>query len=537
MDINDYIVVGSGCTGAMAAQTLTESGVKVLMLDVGIQNNNNQELIADTTFKELRSKNKNQHEYFLGKNFQSVPWNELSTGAQLTPSRRYMIDRVNDFLPFVSKTFFPMESLALGGLGNGWGLGCCVFSDNELKKMGLDLQKMKLAYQVVADRIGISSSNDDAMPYTFSSITNTMNSIDMDANAKFIFNTYDRKRKTLNRSGFFLGRPALALLTEDKEQRKKYQYRDLDFYSDYDESAYRPWITINLLKKKPNFKYVANQLVMRFEEVENIVHVFTKDIESKEEKVFYCRKLILCSSVISTARVVLRSFKQDEKKLPILTNYYSYIPSVNLKMLGKPMSEKPVGFAQLSVFYDKKFDNSDVSMASVYSYNSLMHFRIIKEIPLAYKEAFRLTKYLLPAFSIWGIHQPEEYTSSKYIELIKDSTTITGDILKADYFDSEADNFKREIIEKKYIKTMRKLGCIAIKKINPGNGSSIHYAGTLPFSKTGKPFTLNDDGRLNTTQNIYVADGSGFTFLPAKGLTLSLMANAHNVALGVLKNG
>ncbi len=42
--------------------------------------------------------------------------------------------------------------------------------------------------------------------------------------------------------------------------------------------------------------------------------------------------------------------------------------------------------------------------------------------------------------------------------------------------------------------------------------------------------TLAPDGRLHGTANVWVADGSGFRFLPAKGVTLTLMANAHRVA-------
>ena len=33
MEITDFIVIGSGCTGAMAAQTLAEAGENVLIID------------------------------------------------------------------------------------------------------------------------------------------------------------------------------------------------------------------------------------------------------------------------------------------------------------------------------------------------------------------------------------------------------------------------------------------------------------------------------------------------------------------------
>ena len=81
---------------------------------------------------------------------------------------------------------------------------------------------------------------------------------------------------------------------------------------------------------------------------------------------------------------------------------------------------------------------------------------------------------------------------------------------------------------------MRRLGVHALKRINPGFGASVHYAGTLPFSTEEKPFTLAPNGRLHGTRNVYVADSSGFTRLPAKGLTFTLLANAHLVAESIL---
>jgi len=84
---------------------------------------------------------------------------------------------------------------------------------------------------------------------------------------------------------------------------------------------------------------------------------------------------------------------------------------------------------------------------------------------------------------------------------------------------------------------MRKTGTFALKRINPGYGASVHYAGTLPFSNEEKPFTLARNGRLHGTKHVFVADSSGFEYLPSRGVTFTLLANAHNVAEGVLAHG
>jgi choline dehydrogenase-like flavoprotein len=61
-------------------------------------------------------------------------------------------------------------------------------------------------------------------------------------------------------------------------------------------------------------------------------------------------------------------------------------------------------------------------------------------------------------------------------------------------------------------------------------GSSIHYAGTLPMHRTPTRYQTDADGRLFGTRNIYITDGACFTTLPAKNLTLTIMANAMRIA-------
>jgi hypothetical protein len=57
----------------------------------------------------------------------------------------------------------------------------------------------------------------------------------------------------------------------------------------------------------------------------------------------------------------------------------------------------------------------------------------------------------------------------------------------------------------------------------------------VPFDDKKGMISLFKNGRIRNTENIFVADGSGFNYLPAKGITLTLMANAHNVAVNSIK--
>ena len=89
----------------------------------------------------------------------------------------------------------------------------------------------------------------------------------------------------------------------------------------------------------------------------------------------------------------------------------------------------------------------------------------------------------------------------------------------------------------KFTRTLFKTGCIPLAEKQMEPGSAVHYAGTLPFNSTLRKFYLNTDGKLNRTSSVYVIDGSGFKFLPANGISFSLMANADRIARLLIHKG
>lgn len=519
----------------MAAQTLVEQGVQVLMLDGGITDTEYEGSIPDKDYLSIKQHETNQYEYFIGKNFEGIPFGKVKTGEHLTPPRKFMLQKVHEWMPLLSDTFFPLESLSLGGLGNGWGLGCCMFSEHELKTAGLNPGKMNAAYETVAKRIGISGDKDDTAKYTSGNLPELMPSIQMDSTGSNLYQNYQRNRKSLNKDGFFMGRPSLALLTQDKDTRKAYQYKDLDFYCDQDKSAYRPAFTVAELKQKDNFSYQGGLVVLKFEEGPDSIKVECRLHINNETVLYECRKLIIAAGCLSTARIVLRSYNAYNVRLPIISNPYSYLPALQPYLLGRDTDKHKVGFAQLSLFHDPDLSNTDVAMSSVYSYRSLMAFHILKETPMGTKHGFEFLQYMMPAFTIAGLFHPEHGGSTKYLEMKKDATQLTGDVLSISYSLTEKESNKIAHNEHKFTLALRRLNCFVLKKMNPGHGSGIHYAGTLPFSDKSEKFNLLPNGKLGNTRSVFIADGSGFTYLPAKGLTFSLMANAHNVALNALQ--
>jgi hypothetical protein len=421
-----------------------------------------------------------------------------------------------------------MESLARGGFGSAWGLGCYAFSDEELLKCGLPVEEMNNAYQVIAGRIGISSATDDIEQYTVKKLTGLLPAAEIDETAKSILKEYTGKKSGLNKKGFFLGRPALALLTKDKDGRKATPYNNLDYYTNSGKCAWRPDVTLEYLKKFSQFTYRNNILVKLFSEDSGLITVKAVHLSEKEPVSFYCKKLVLACNVMGTARIAARSFNNFEHRFPVLCNPHTYMPCFRQK--ANSQSSHKTSLAQLMLFHDPGGKNDDVATASLFTYSSLMLFRLLNNSPFNYRDSRRLLQWLAPHLVIAGVYQPDERSPEKFIRLNPDNT------LAAQYRLSRAEEENILKRNKEFAKTLRQLGCWPLKKITRKHGSSHHYAGTLPFLKEEKSFHLLPEGRLSGTKNVFVADGSGLHYLPAKGITFTLMANAHRTALNALSH-
>jgi hypothetical protein len=529
----DFIVVGSGVTGAMAAKTLVDGGANVLVLDAGRRDERYADVVPPRDFVELRYGDPQQYRYFLGEDLESARHRELGAGAQLTPPREYVTAETARWLPVRSPAFVPVESLALGGLGSAWGLNCNVFSPAELRLASLPAAAMREAYQTVADRIGISGAADDAAEFTCGELEHVQPPVPLDPTMTAIAARYERKKARMHAAGFRLGRPALALLTQAKDGRKATELRDMDFYSDDGASAWRPALAIEELRRRPNVAYEGNVLATRFEEREGGVDVVAVDMRTLAERRFSAARLVLAAGALGTARIVLRSLPGADARLPLLCNTYTYVPCIVPGRVGKAMPQKNLGLVQLVLVHDAGGDRSDVALATFFSYRSLLLFRLLREVPLGARDARIVMNYLLSGLAIVGIDHPQAYSEGKRLWLEPDASSPTSDRLAVEFSLTGDERDRYDARERTYLRALRRLGAWPLKRVRPPSGASIHYAGTLPYSDAEKPYTLDRAGRVRGTRRVFAADGSGFTFLPAKGLTFSLMANAHVVAKGL----
>src|SRR5579872_932569 len=533
----DVIVAGSGISGAMAAWELVNYGLRVAMLDVGVDDDAMRALIPDRPFSELRREDKNQKTYFLGRNHEGVPRRGIRVGAQLTPPRQYIHRNAETWLPFAGDDFRPLQSVSLGGLGAGWGAACFTFNQQEIGQIGIDDPNFPDYYQRAADVAGISADPESEInTHLWRGVERHQPPLEIDSNAESILRTYARRKAALRARGFQLGRIPLAILSQDLPPRRANPYFDMDFYSDARMSVYRPRYLVEQLKKSPRFTYKPSRLVVRFEDRADGVDVHCRNLETGGVETTSGQRLVLCTGALNSARIALNSLGLAEVKTPLLCNPYTYMPTVNLAMLGRTVQDRRYSLAQIGGVLESQ-DGAEIGGAfQMYSYRSLLLFKLVKEMPLPVRQGLLVGRSLVNALAIFGIFFADEQSETKYLRILETAESAVPE-LHAQYELSQNQRERKRIYEKRFASALKTLRCVPIGKVDPGKAGSIHYAGTIPFENPLSPrFHSHSDYRLEGTRHVYVGDSASWKFLPAKGLSFTLMANALRAAQHVAKS-
>ena len=525
-DVVDVLIVGSGASAVHAAIPLVEAGLRVRMLDFGNVDEHYAPLIPDAPFAAIRSTDPDQHRYLLGDRFEGIGFEPTGAGAQLTPPRRHVVRDTHRLTPVQSDDFFPLESLARGGLAEAWGAGCPTFADADLRGTPLSRALLDPHYEAVARRIGISGEPDDLRAF-FGEAPWLQPGLKVDTNAQTILRRYDSQRARLARAGLHLGIARLAALSRELGERRPVQYHDMEFFSDRGRSVYRPRYTLEELRAIDSFDYRPRVLVGEFRETETGVEVCGRHTDGTPVR-HRGDHLVLAAGTLGTARIVLRSLGEPKRTLPLVCNPHTYAATLNLAMLGRRADEARHSLAQLCFVHAPEGPQGDTTVGHLYSYRSLQLFRLARDLPLPFRESLRVLPSIVSALTILILQHADRPTALKSCRLVAGGLDGT-DRLRIDYSLSAEEQRRIDRCERAILRAFRRLRCLPLRRVRPGHAASVHYAGTLPMTRDDRPWTTGVDGRLAGTRAVRVADGSVFPALPSRGLTFTMMANARRI--------
>src|SRR5262249_8975967 len=405
----------------------------------------------------------------LGDRFEGIPFGPVRVGAQLTPPRLHILADAPSRQPLESSGFAASMSLARGGLGAGWSAGVVPFVDDERDGLGLGVAELQPHYDAVAERIGVAGNHDDLERFLPPS-PSMMPALELDSSAERVWARYEKARGTLNAEGFFLGQTRLAVCTRLHRERGPYAYLDLDYWADKDRSVYRPQWTLEELLPAPNFTYLDRRLVQRFVERDGGLVVEAEHADSGAAERHEARALVLAAGTFATARIVLRSLDRYDTPIPFVCNEYAYVPTLNLNMIGHPARDRRASLAQLTAMVQLEKPRRRVIQAQLFSYRSLLTFKLMKEVPLPGRQSLRILRVLIPNFAILAIHHEDRPSPGKTC-VLRHGTDGGPDRLDIAYTPTPEEEAIQRADERILLRFFRRLGCLPLKAIRPGHGS------------------------------------------------------------------
>jgi choline dehydrogenase-like flavoprotein len=516
----DVIVIGTGPAGVMAARALR--GKRVLVLDVGRRPDSLPEPGGD--LYEQRRTHPDLFDFLIGQKFESLH-NIDSEPVSLklkAPLMRYIIDGARAHTPVRSQNFDATMSFAAGGLANAWGAGVYRFTARDLDGFPVSKQELEPFYDELTEHMGVSGANDDLTP-SFGNDQALQPPIRLSRFASDLHEGYRRKHEIFEKLGVSIGRTRLAILTEPHRGRPAYQYGNFEFFRPHDPSVYNPAYTLRELIETNQVTYEPHHLALHYTESPEGVTVTTRNLLSGRHETFEGRTLILAAGALNSAKLVLESNDDHETRLPLLDNPMTCLPLFRLNRLGQALDKQDSSLGQLILIHEYA---GTVLQGSVYGTAGPLRSDILFELPLSIAANLDWLRRTAAATGLLMMFYPAAPHPDNYLQLAPDGA------LQLNYGKPITVGPERGAAEKALIPAFRKIGFYSAAALcqYPPMGASIHYAGTLPMREQPGRYELYPDGRLYGSRNIYVVDGACFPRLPAKNLTLTIMANAMRIA-------
>lgn len=518
----DNIVIGSGPSGISAAWALIKQGQKVTILDVGEE----LEPGNDNLRSKLESCEPSQWRTSDVSSYTNLKHSGNTDEARPFGSNFLFRDSVNFFENSpVDNTTSLKPSFAKGGLSNGWGSAILPYRQEDIENWPVSTIDLAKHYDALRDFMPMASKSDDLYAlFPMLNITED-SSIPLSAQAQTLFENLKKKKEKLNKSGTFFGQARQA--ASNKECRKC----GMCLYGCPYGVVYNTRQTLDQLIKNSSVTYKKGYFVTRIEEQEEHVQLWADDIEKNKEQQFLATRVYVACGVIPTTRLMMNSLEHYNKPIYMKDSQHFFLPMLHIWPSKKnPSTEKTTSLVQLFIELTGPDTTNKTAHIQIYTFNDLYAVDIQKRFG-------RFAKLLKPLIKLLSKHLivaqgflHSDYSPTIEVHLNKDRDKTS--------FQLHARSNPKTISALKAIK--KKLSTVAISaglvpllplSHHGDAGSSFHCGSTFPM--TDNPTGLESDtlGRPAGLKRVYIVDASVLPSIPATTITLSVMANAHRIAM------
>lgn len=527
------VIVGSGPSAVHCALSALERGASVTMIDVGVPPPN--PVLPETAFDDLKDRLEDPVAYYLGDRGQGVVYPDGAASYYgHPPSKQYVFDVPPSFTPALH-AMVPSFSFARGGLAGAWTAGSYLWTDADLEDFPVDLATLLPFYDTVATRIGISGEDDDLSPYLPLEIPHHP-ALALDPHSAFLLDRYQARRSRLHRYGFFLGRSRVATLNRPHGGRNGCTDLGRCLWGCPTGALYHPAVTVADCNRHDGFRYIPGHYVtnMDVDAEGRVVSAVANNLDAGTVTRIEGDQFVLAAGALNSTKIYLETWHQKTGTVlrlgGLMDNRQIHVPFLSPSMIGCPVDTASYQFHHLA-FGIPRTRERDYVHGQITTLKAAAIHPIVTGMPVSTRMGLALFKSIRAGLGVANVNLHDERRQDSYVAL-QPGKGPTGGQLVIHYAPSATEPHLRAQAIRDTKRGLRALGCFVppgMTRVLP-MGTSAHYAGTLPMTTDEQPHTTTPEGRLRGFKNLFLADGAAFPFLPAKNLTMTLMANAARIA-------
>ncbi len=500
------IVIGSGPTGVAVSRALLAQGLKVTMLDIGLELEPERQQLLSRMSASPASAWRSAEFSPLHRPFRKEPHSlprKRAYGSDFVyrlPTGGLRVEQRGTAVPV---------SAAKGGLSNVWGGAMLPYRQRDIEGWPIPAAEMADHYRSVLEYVPQSAISDDLeMQFPLfgrdSSALNTAPSV-----GRWLARL-QKNRAALGNAGVIFGVPRLCL--QGCPRRLIYCASE----------------SLRGLLSAPSFKYVGGAEVERIDEREGRVNVGFRQLPGGSRSSFDAERAYVAAGPVGSARIMLASMNAYGHRLRMLDSQYFLLPLYRPRESGAKPDAEVHALAQLFLELEPEQGLTRAAHLQVYSGSEGVGQAIRDRLGFLGSLRGRAAAYIADRIFVIQGYLHSDDSSTMRVSLRREAD---GEVLVIEAETASSMRSRVRAAVRKLWRVRSLMGVLplvpALQLGVPGQGS--HSGGSFPMRRSPGPFETDVFGRVSGFNRIHVVDSSVFPSVPATTITLAAMANAHRI--------
>ena len=419
---------------------------------------------------------------------------------------------------------------AYGGFSNVWGAQVMPFSRATFGSWPVSYEEMRPHYEAILREIPYSAEDDD-LAELFPLMSHSDGLPALAERSTHVLNHYTRHRSRLQRLGVTVGRARLAL------NSTRCLHTGLCMTGCPYSLIYSASHTFDKLRNSGRIRYFGGLRATHIDESGDRVTVTARELSTDRDHRFSADRVLVGCGAVGSTRLCVSSLRLFDEPAVFDESVQFMLPFLSRRPTGDPRLEETFTLNQFNMVIDITGGGYDLSQLHFYAYNNAF----IDALPrvLNYRLATPFQRASLKRLSVALGYLPS-WVSPRF-EMMAQKPRVDGDI--ADVVFREGTNpaagsrFLRSVLRK----TVAAAPLLDLWPVLPSlsvssSGKSYHWGGSFKHSRTAISRHTSDMlGRVKPWTRVHLIDAAVFPSIPATTFTLSVMANSHRIASGILQ--